>query len=265
MQIASVSKTVTAVALLKLREDSQNTDQAFSLDDPFWPHIEKLCPKAADDVKRVTIRQLLMHTSGFEDKAGEEMPRDLDKLLNRPLAYAPGKGSKYQNINYYLARLVLEGVGKVEYTPYVKEHVLKPMGITGMDTHFDASRLACGYAKSDKPNAAGDPWAVNFDATAGAGGWFATADEMGKFLEGVRTHTVLSEKTTKEMLKDNLGWDYSDPGWTKGGLVINGAGQIVACRASLFPDGVTAVIFVNAKSPTEEDPLGLAWLRDRGE
>jgi CubicO group peptidase (beta-lactamase class C family) len=265
MQTCSLTKPITAVALLKLWEDSQGTDHAFSLDDPFLRFLPKKFQAVAhDDMKKVTIRQLLLHTSGIVEK-GEAMPDDLEKLLKRPLANPPGKVGNYQNVNYYLARRVLEGAGKVEYGPYVKEHVLKPMGITRMELQFDENLLACGYAKTDKPKAPGDPFWGKNDVTAGPGGWFGTANEMGKFLEGIRTHKVLNEATTKMMLKQNLGWDYSDPGSTKGGLVINGVGQLLGCRATLFPDGITAVIFGNAAPPKDEgEPIADGWLRDRG-
>ena len=99
---------------------------------------------------------------------------------------------------------------------------------------------------------------------AGTAGWYATVNEVGKFLEGIRTHKVLSQEPTKMMLKQSLGWDASEPGWTKGGLLANGAGQILACRASLFPAGVAAVLFVNAPDPTPTDVIATGWLLDRG-
>ena len=58
MSIASVSKTVTAVALLKLWEESQGSGRPFSLDEPFWTHINRMVPDADPEVKTITIRQI---------------------------------------------------------------------------------------------------------------------------------------------------------------------------------------------------------------
>jgi hypothetical protein len=142
MGIASVSKTISAVALLKLWEE---TGRTFALDDPFWPHIKRVCPTAGADVKRVTIREVLTHRSGFPKMDDDAItPRDLEKLLNRPLAHPPGTVPEYQNNNYYIVHLLIEEIGHVKYTPYVKEHVLAPMGIRHMETHSESARPTCG-------------------------------------------------------------------------------------------------------------------------
>jgi CubicO group peptidase (beta-lactamase class C family) len=265
MQLASVSKTITAVALLKLWEESQTTDHKFSLDDPFWPHIKKLCPTAHASVKRVTIRHLLAHQSGFLEIPSYNIPQDLEKLLNQPLAHKPGTFGQYQNFNYGLLHHVLEQIGNVRCTPYVKEHVLRPMGITKMDTHYNIGELACGYSKDDKvKQKRGHAWDMDAKDWAGPGGWFASASDLGRFLEGIRKHKVLSKATTEMMLKENLGWDSSEPGWAKGGLVGNGKGQQLGSRIDLFPDGVAAVFLVNCEVPSDEDFNATAWLRARG-
>ena len=139
MGVASVSKTITAVALLKLWEES---GKKFSLDGAFWPHIKAICPQASPlSVKTVTIRQLLEHKSGFkksDDSREHTTPKDMEKLLLQPLTFTAGTHYAYDNNNFYIARLVLEQIGHVEYTAYVKGHVLKPMGIIRMETRFQA-------------------------------------------------------------------------------------------------------------------------------
>ncbi len=264
MGIASVSKTVTAVGLLKLWEE---TGQKFSLDDPFWPKIKAICPQAsASDVKKVTIRQLLQHKSGFKQTDAYESPQDIEKLLTQPLAHPPGTHYEYNNNNFYIARLVLEQIGKVQYTPYVKDHVLKPMGITKMETHFQANAPTCGYGKpgSTRP---GFPFDWQCDATAGAAGWYASANDVGRFLAGLRDHKVLSEATTDMMYKGLLGWDMSQPGYEKNGGWFWDEGSGAGSRAGAllssiyhFPDDVDAVMLINCDAPTiPQDILGRAW------
>ena len=243
MGVASVSKTITAVALLKLWEE---TNHKFSLDDPFWPHIKAVCPTASADVKKVTIRDLLCHKSGFKQLDSYENPKDLEKLLTQPLAYPPGKHYAYDNNNFYIARLVIEQIGHVEYTPYVKQHVLKPMGITRMETHFQAQQPTCGYGKpgSTRP---GFPFDWNCNASAGAAGWYASVSDMGRFLNGLREHKVLSPQTTDMMYKGLLGWDTSEPGWEKNGGWFWDEGSAPGSRA-----GLSAV--PSSTSPTTSTP-----------
>ena len=213
MGIASVSKTVTAVGLLKLWEE---TGKGFSLDGAFWPHVKAICPGASPGAKQVTIRQLLQHKSGFKKEKDCTNPKALENLLVQPLAHPPGTHYAYDNNNFYAARLVLEQIGHVRDTAYVKEHVLRPMGVTRMETHFQADAPTCGYGKpgSTRP---GYPFDWNCDATAGAAGWYASVADLGRFLVGLRDHKVLSPAITAMMYRDMLGWDVSRPGWEKNG------------------------------------------------
>jgi len=264
MGVASVSKTITAVALLKLWEEH---DHKFSLDGAFWPHLQKICPRAHADVKKVTIRQLLQHKSGFKKTDDYFTPQDLEKLLEEPLTHQPGTHQEYNNNNFFIARLVLEQIGKVEYTPYVKEHVLKPMGITRMETHFEAEQPTCGYGKpgSMRP---GFPFDWECTATAGAGGWYGSIADMVRFLAGLRDHKVLNAATTKMMYKDLLGWDTSDPGWEKNGGWSWDDGDSPGSRAGAFrssiyhfPDDVDAVMFINSEAGDDpQEILRKAWI-----
>lgn len=264
MGVASVSKTITAVALLKLWEEM---GQRFSLDGAFWPHIQAICPGASADVRKVTIRQLLEHKSGFKKLGDLTNPQDLEKLLTQPLAHEPGAHYEYDNSNFYIARLVLEQIGRVPYTAYVKEHVLNPMGITRMETHFQAQQPTCGYGKpgSTRP---GFPFDWNCDSSSGAAGWYASISDLGRFLAGLRDHTVLSAATTDMMYKDLLGWDTSEPGWEKNGGWFWDEGSAPgsrtgAFRSSIFhfPDDVDAVMLINSDTPNApEELLRKAWI-----
>jgi CubicO group peptidase (beta-lactamase class C family) len=263
MGIASVSKTVTAVALLKLWEER---DKKFSLDGPFWPHIKAICPRANPSVKKVTIRQLLQHKSGFKQVDECNSPKDVQKLLEEPLEHKPGTNRAYDNNNYYIARLVLEQIGKVQYTAYVKEHVLRPTGITRMETHFDAHQPTCGYGKAGSKRP-GFPFDWDCTKTAGPAGWYASIRDMSQFLIGLRENKVLSPTTTKMMYHDLLGWDISYPGWEKNGGWFWDEGKAPKSRAgglrsSLyhFPDDVDAVMFINSEGGDDPEAiLRQAW------
>jgi CubicO group peptidase (beta-lactamase class C family) len=264
--VASVSKTVTAVAMLRLLEEQGGS---FSLDDPFWPHIKEICPQAHADVKQVTIRELLRHRSGFKPINDCTDVKALEKLLAMPLAHKPGTHEEYQNNNYYILHLLIEQIGHAQYTPYVKQHVLKPMGITGMETHFQTGEPTCGYLKvgGRRP---GYPFDWQCGLWAGAAGWYASAADLGRFLTGIRDHKVLNERTTEMMFKQNIGWDGSDPGWTKNGGWSWDEGSGAGSRAgefnsaiAHFPDDVDAVLLVNCTSPDVVQLLVTAWRESR--
>jgi CubicO group peptidase (beta-lactamase class C family) len=263
MGIASVSKTITAVAVLKLWEES---GRKFSLDDAFWPRIRGICPSATEDVKTVTIRQLLQHRSGFKKSGDCKSPKDLEKLLSQPLAYKAGTHYAYDNNNFYAARLVLEQIGHLQYTPYVKQHVLRPMGITGMETHFQPGEPTCGYSKpgTQRP---GYPFDWNCEASAGPAGWYGSVADLGRFLTGLRDHRVLTAATTEMMYRDMLGWDQSSPGWEKNGGWFWSEGILPSSRAGAlrssiyhFPDDVDAAMLINSDTPDPpETVLRKAW------
>jgi CubicO group peptidase (beta-lactamase class C family) len=267
MGVASVSKTITAVAVLKLWEEQ---DRKFSLDGPFWPHVKDICPKASPEAKKVSIRQLLQHKSGFKKIDDRKSIAEIQELLALPLAHKPGTHYEYDNNNFYLARLVLEQTGKVQYTPYVKQHVLAPMGISRMEPHFEKHQPTCGYGKlgSKRP---GYPFEWDCTEFVGAGGWYGSIKDLSRFLIGLRNHKVLSPATTRMMYNDMLGWDISDPGWEKNGGWFGDEGSGPGARAGAFrssiyhfPDDVDAVMFINSDAgPEPEEVLRKAWFESR--
>jgi hypothetical protein len=195
-EVASVSKTITAAAILKLWEECSGTSQQFSLDEPFWPHISEIYPNVNEDVKKITIRQLLQHTSGFVNN--ENNPAKVGSLLLLPLAYPPGTVSNYKNVNFYILRLVIEQISRQNYADYVKTHVLAPMGIQNVELHGEEHQPICYYAKSDD-RGSGEAGYDDCSNHAGPNGWHASAADLGKFLEGLRQCTVLRPATTTMM------------------------------------------------------------------
>jgi CubicO group peptidase (beta-lactamase class C family) len=257
MPIASISKTITGVALLKLWEQS---GYQFSLDAPVWPYLGKLSPTAHEDVKRVTFRQLLTHRSGFNSTL--DATADLQKFLNSPLVRQPGGAWEYDDNNFYLLRLLIEQIANEDYTSYVKKNVLEPMGIRDMETHAESIAPMCGYQKAGD-RTPGFPFAWDQAKLAGAAGWWASVADLGKFLNGLRDHKVLNTATTQIMYLGVLGWDGSDPCYEKVGAWEgsegNAAGRINSAIAH-FPDDIDAVLLVNCDPPSDlAELLEKAW------
>jgi D-alanyl-D-alanine carboxypeptidase len=129
--VGSISKQFTAAAMLLLVEDGK-----VSLDDPvsrFFPELTR--------AKEVTIREILSHTSGYEDYAPQDYtiplwvqpanPVDLVHLwAEKPLDFDPGTQWQYSNTNFVLAALIVQKASGMPYWQFMQTRVLGPAGLT---------------------------------------------------------------------------------------------------------------------------------------
>jgi CubicO group peptidase (beta-lactamase class C family) len=213
-RIASVSKPLTAVAVLQLIEKSK-----FGLNDRVFDHLDAkhwLPAKCDERLRAVTIRQLLHHTAGWDrDKSFDPIgrPRDVARVLNKPLPvgpadvvrytltlpldFDPGTRFAYSNVGYLLlGRLIEHATGK-HYEKYVKEHVLAPVGVNDMQLGRSwIGDLAANEVRYYDPKhrewpAVNGPkleakvpivyGGENFEAFEAHGGWIASAVDLVRF------------------------------------------------------------------------------------
>ena len=130
----------------------------------------------------VTIRELLSHTSGYEDYAPQDylLPEwthaiTPDEILNRwakkPLNFDPGTQWQYSNTNYVLAGKILERVSGQELLPFLQEHFFEPLGMTSAgDCEVHNPADATSYTRY----ALGPPRQVGREAA----GWYFAAGEL---------------------------------------------------------------------------------------
>ena len=145
VQIGSNTKDFTMVALLQLQERGR-IDMRDSL--------AKYFPTAPADKRNITLAQLANHRAGFPIGLGgdfEPLSREqfLDAAFKRPLLFAPGAREQYSNTGYALLAAVIEKVSGMTYDEYLRDNILKPLGLenTGfLFPNFDAKRLAHGIA-----------------------------------------------------------------------------------------------------------------------
>lgn len=204
INLASVSKPITAVAFLKLLNDYQ-----VSLDTPFYQYLKDQIPQAGRGVETVTFRHLLNMHSGMipEGQLWGDIWSFLRNYLRQDLRYPAGQKYQYSNTNFTILQALMDKyTPQKSYSQYVQQVILKPMGI---DTnHFtikvenpDLATLCYAGRSDQRP---GQYWHdIDF---VSSGGWLASANELIKFLQGVRNHTVLSAHQTEEMFKERLGW-----------------------------------------------------------
>jgi CubicO group peptidase (beta-lactamase class C family) len=132
-QIASNSKQFTAMAILLLQDEGK-----LSLDD----HVSKFLPGITEGDK-ITIRQLLSHTSGiqdfwpqdysFEAMSHPTTPQGIvDRWAKKPLDFQPGDQWQYSNTGYVVAGMIVEKVSGEPLMTFLQQHIFKPLGMTSV-------------------------------------------------------------------------------------------------------------------------------------
>jgi D-alanyl-D-alanine carboxypeptidase len=130
--IGSISKQFTATCILLLEEDGKLT-----LDDT----VSRWLPNLTR-AKEVTLRELLSHTSGYEDYAPQDYtipawmkPHDPAKLVEewggKPLDFDPGTQWQYSNTNFVIAALIVQKASGMPYFDFLRTRVLEPLGLKG--------------------------------------------------------------------------------------------------------------------------------------
>jgi len=129
-KIGSISKQFTATAILMLAEQGK-----LSLDDP----VSKFVPDLTR-ANEVTIRQLLSHTSGYQDYWPQDYappfmltPITTDKILTlwarKPLDFDPGTKWQYSNTNYVIAGVIVEKASGVPLLQFLSSHIFEPLAM----------------------------------------------------------------------------------------------------------------------------------------
>ena len=236
-RIASISKPITAAAILKLVDDGR-----LALDDRVLSRLPSTLQEAADAVRDsrwqdVTIRQVLQHRGGWDrelssdpmfrsveiaTQLGREPPAGPDDIvrfmLSQPLDFEPGQRHAYSNFGYCLLGRVIESVAGVDYETYVRREVLGPLGIGRMRIGKTlASGRADGEARYYEPDSATGPAVVGgqlgvlvprpygswyLEAMDAHGGWIASAIDLVRFatrLQSSRPSGVLSRESREAM------------------------------------------------------------------
>lgn len=129
-QIASITKTFTAVGIMSLVEEGK-----FSLDDG----VRKLLPNLPVSWAGVKVRHLLSHTSGLPDVSlgddtdeviAETLPEALRKLARMPFKSRPGAKWSYNETGYVLLGMIIEKVSGLSYEEFMARRFFRPLGMT---------------------------------------------------------------------------------------------------------------------------------------
>ena len=270
MNIASVSKTLTAVATLKLLATKH-----VSVDTPIYLYLPKSW-KMGPNIKTITFRELLTHFSGIRGSQGSTLDYGgLQTLIAGGISLSD-KGYSYQNQNFALFRILIPylngfndrgvpDIGKATsqlYIAYMNSVYGRYFKVTcNPNMRVGTHTLAYPYPTlGDNGTDFGDVTATS----CGAGGLQLSADEMGVFLTQLNLGAFLPADQLQQMYDNLFGWDYLFDNTehsecvTKNGYLTNGIAStmstlLVYCRTT----GLGFVGLANS-------PLGSATTANRG-
>jgi len=240
MRIASLSKLITAVGVMKLYEDGKLklTDRVFGpggilSDSTFAGYTDK-------KINEITVDNLLRHQAGFSVRAGDPMflPLDVAKAmgrhgavdmntmisygLNRGIRYKPGTRTIYSNMGYLILSKVIEQASGLSYENYIQDSILKPIGCYDMHIGYNNpedkfENEVCYYETEDAeliPACDGSNRMVaksgggnDVRGLMGAGAWVVSPTEMLKFVAAIdgdpAKPDILKKETIRLMTTDS--------------------------------------------------------------
>jgi CubicO group peptidase (beta-lactamase class C family) len=204
-QLASITKTFTAVATLMLYEQGK-----LNLTDSVKKHI----PSFPYDNWGITIHDLLTHRSGlskythFCDNPASVWPEkdcsiynqnvvDIMGKIEPPLAKTPGKRFYYTNTNYMLLAYIIEQVSGISYHEFVEQNIFKPLEMNSSKVYFrDNEGLLInpvkGYEANYRP-----ALDIYLNGCEGDKGIYTNVHDMLKFDQALYNNTLLKEETFK--------------------------------------------------------------------
>lgn len=150
-RIASMSKSFTAMAIVKLRDEGK-----LKLDDPVSLYIPEMKNQGlTKDAAEITIRQLLTHAAGFPednpwgDRQLADSDEDLINLIKKGISFSNANGIAYEYSNLGFATLgyIIKKVTGIPYSNYIEQHIWKRLGMQAAweYTKVPQEQLAKGY------------------------------------------------------------------------------------------------------------------------
>jgi CubicO group peptidase (beta-lactamase class C family) len=260
--LGSMNKMFTAVSIAQLVEAGKLS---------YGDTLAKVWPEYPNRAvaEKVTIHQLLTHTSGLGDYFTDEydrMAKDrlraikdyLPLFVDKPLAFEPGTRFQYSNAGFMVLGGVVERVSGQDYFDYVRAHVYGPAGMKDSDAFemdHDTPNLAIGYG----PDRAGPPGKmmnnlfVNTVKGGPAGGGFSTAGDLIAFGDALLRGRLVSPAQVTVLTTSHGGpepkYAYGfELGTFEGQRVVGHGGGFFGVGAGLYmyPDiGLSIVVLSN--------------------
>lgn len=251
--IASIGKQFTAVAILQLKEQGK-----LNLED----EITKFIPDYPTQGNKITIENLLTHTSGIYNFSGMEDPEKklafdctpnevIDFFKNLPILFPSGTKWEYSNSGYFLLGYIIEKITGKPYSEYLTENFFKPIGMTNSlyasDKRIIKNRVGA-YTLGDNGFENSQPRNITHVYSAGA--IQTTLQDFFKWHQAVLSYKLVKKETldkafSRYKLTDGtetdygygwrLGYVYDSPSIWHGGLITGfGAIEIYLPKEDVF-------------------------------
>jgi CubicO group peptidase (beta-lactamase class C family) len=206
--VGSITKEFTVVAIAQLMMRGK-----LSLEDKIGRYLPDY--KNPEVANRVTIEQLVSHTSGLGDvftpeyfKASKLSFRSvqdyLDIFADDPLCFEPGQGKAYSNYGFIVLGAIVEAVSGQRYSDYIRTNIFTPAGMKGSgffasdepepNVAIGYTRLAAGGGPSDRIRNNILQMPVN---GAPDGGSHSTVADLAAFDSALREHRLLSPRYSR--------------------------------------------------------------------
>ncbi len=284
MHVASVSKWITAVGLVKLLDS-----KGISYDAKIVGYLPTYWTKGPN-IDKISFRHLMNHTSGFSTNSSKS---DYGFMKARVAAGVPanvGTTGDYENMNFGLMRILMpiingnvakgtnyvpgfpslndavwDAVTLMHYRNYMQAHVFNPAGVPNVKFEpIAATPNALAYRF---PHANVSGWnSGNLAAVAGGAGWRLSIKEVLNIMNHFRRkNTILPAAKAQLALDSRFGIDQviDTPAgklYNKNGSWGTGDKKTEQCVAYFFPNGMEVVVFVNSPISANDPPFSLRGL-----
>jgi CubicO group peptidase (beta-lactamase class C family) len=257
--IASLSKQFTAaLVLMQVAIGNLRLDATVS---EILPWYRK------DTGSRITVEQLLRHTSGLppdydapefgdgEAAARHAEPKTFAESVCQPaLVSEPGTRWNYSNCGYILLGLILEQITAKPFDELLESQLLRPLGMndTGMDTN-NLVRLggAVGYRRRVGPRYVPGPY-IDRSHIFAAGSMYSSVEDLYRWNQALTHNQMFSEELRKKIFTPGLGeWSY---GWFVKRIAVGqpGEGSVIAEMRGDMPGNFFAWIL---RYPEQDDVI----------
>lgn len=272
-RLGSVSKQQTSLCIMTLVEEGRLnlSDHVFGeggiLEEEFGTEM-------AENAKKVTIQNLLEHTSGWTSDDVDPMftsdsnydGKPLEEIIAYVLAnvkqtYYPGAEYSYYNLGFGMLGKVIEKVTGKDFESYLREDVLSKAGVTEIYVGGDRSHKReneCVYYSQDGMNGYGN----DMEMIKAAGGIIASAPALMKLMAhidyGTKVPDILKKETLDLMYTPSKAYDHYGLGWRLNHTVFDNwasyhSGNLAGTAAIWMRgyNGVSATVLCNSRSYLE--------------
>ncbi|GLF92917.1 serine hydrolase domain-containing protein [Streptomyces yaizuensis] len=276
-RMGSNTKTFVATVVLQLVAEGR-----MGLDDSVEHHLPGVVGGNGHDGRKITVRQLLQHTSGLPDYDGH-LPGVVDEekfqqhrydtyrpaqlvalgLSEKPL-FAPGEGFSYSNTGYILTGMIIKKVTGQHWSQEVRERIIEPLGLKHTFSPGARTGLPGPHSKAYqqfKPGGALiDSTEVNMSWGDSAGDLVTTSNDLARFWQGLLGGKLLGKRQLAQMRTTVPAPDESLPMTERSGLGI--FWRELSCGGGYWGHGGSTLGHLNANGFTGKGGRGAIVMRN---